>query len=85
MLAADRMIQLACLFVSLRDLRPRKARNGRLTKRFIFYSLYAWGVPLVIVATGQILEKKKTADSNFITPGFGTLKCWFSGNGLLVF
>lgn len=67
------------LCASPRDLRPRKSRKGQLTKRFIYYSLYAWGVPLVIVLIGQILERKKTPDSTFVTPGFGTFKCWFSG------
>ena len=62
------------------DLRPRNSRRGRqhLGRRIIFYSIYAWGVPFVIVLVGQILDHVNVA-SHVVKPNFGVVKCWFSG------
>ena len=46
-------------------------------KRLFFYSMFAWGVPLLIVITGQILQNVDELPSNIVTPGFGLKKCWF--------
>ena len=46
--------------------------------RFVIYSVYAWGIPLIIVLVGQILDWIETgADDETIRPKFGFLKCWF--------
>ena len=57
--------------------RARSSRNRhRLGRRFIWYSVYAWGLPLVIVAVGQILDNVPTT---ILRPNFGVVKCWFAG------
>lgn len=56
--------------------RARSSRNRhRLGRRFIWYSVYAWGLPLVIVAVGQILDNVPTT---ILRPNFGVVKCWFA-------
>ena len=54
-------------------------KNGKqIDRSFIFYSIYAWGVPFVMVLVGQILDHlKDDLPSNIIKPDFGVLKCWF--------
>ncbi|XP_057366331.1 LOW QUALITY PROTEIN: G-protein coupled receptor Mth2-like [Daphnia carinata] len=61
------------------DLRPRNSRHGRqhLGRRIIFYSIYAWGVPFIIVLVGQVLDHVKNLPQHIVTPGFGEVKCWF--------
>ncbi|XP_046644908.1 G-protein coupled receptor Mth2-like isoform X2 [Daphnia pulicaria] len=61
------------------DLRPRNSRHGRqhLGRRIIFYSIYAWGVPFIIVLVGQVLDHLKNLPQHIVTPGFGEVKCWF--------
>jgi hypothetical protein len=68
-----------CIYLSISELRPRNTRHSRqqLGRRFIFYSLYAWGVPFIIVLVGQILDNIKNLPPNIVKPGFGQLKCWF--------
>lgn len=76
---ATMMIQF--LFHHYSDLRPRNSRHGRqhLGRRIIFYSIYAWGVPFIIVLVGQILDHVKNLPQHIVTPGFGEVKCWFFG------
>ena len=46
--------------------------------RFVIYSIYAWGIPLIIVLVGQILDLIELgADDETIRPKFSVLKCWF--------
>ena len=50
-------------------------------RRLCFYSIYAWGVPLLIVIIGQILDN--IGDLNIVTPDFGKRHCWFGKCRLL--
>jgi len=44
----------------------------------VIYSIYAWGIPLIIVLVGQILDWIAIeAENEMIRPKFGFLKCWF--------
>ena len=52
-------------------------RSQKLGRRFIFYSLYAWSVPTLIVLFGQIVDNVRVLAKFISQPGFGTLKCWF--------
>ena len=61
-----------------REMRPRNGRIQQLGRRFVFYSLYAWCVPFIIVIVGQILDNVNDPIPNIIKPGFGEMKCWFS-------
>lgn len=44
---------------------------------FVLYSAFGWGVPLLIVVVGQMLEQYYVNDERFIKPGFGKFECWF--------
>jgi hypothetical protein len=48
-----------------------------LGRRFMFYSIYGWGVPFVIVIIGQILDNVEGLPENTIKPQFGVESCWF--------
>uniref|UniRef100_A0A182PLA5 G-protein coupled receptors family 2 profile 2 domain-containing protein n=1 Tax=Anopheles epiroticus TaxID=199890 RepID=A0A182PLA5_9DIPT len=58
-------------------------RNSE-TKKFLLYSLYAWGCPILLVATAI------TADNTdilpiYLRPQFGTIRCLFVENKLIEF
>lgn len=66
------------------DLKPRSSRHGngrrhRLGPRFVVYSIYAWGVPTLIVLIGQILDNSADLPNNIVKPNFGKPRCWFEG------
>ena len=53
------------------------------TKRFKFYSMYAWMLPLVIVCSGFIIDKMMSTSWR---PAYGSNICWISNsNGLIAF
>ena len=45
---------------------------------FIFYSVYAWCLPLVLVAVSMTFEFMPVIPSSYLKPNFGDSKCWFS-------
>lgn len=45
-------------------------------KRFLYYSLYAWGCPLVLVVLVAIFENTELIDDH-LRPGFGINNCSF--------
>ena len=54
-----------------------------ISKRFLYYSLYAWLSPLLFVVLGIILE---FANVDVLRPDYGKHFCWFGNpNGLLFF
>ena len=67
-----------------RFLRPivHHPNQEKLRRRFIFFSLYAWGIPLIIVVIGQIFDNLPDLNPDAIRPNFGQEACWFpiSGN-----
>jgi len=69
------------IWLTFSDLKPRSSRqNGRrhrLGSRFVFYSIYAWGVPTLIVVIGQILDNSPNVPNNILKPEFGVTRCWF--------
>jgi len=66
---------------TFREFKPRSSshRPGRhhLGFRFFVYSLYAWGVPIIIVLIGQILDHTSNLPESIIKPNFGNPRCWF--------
>ncbi|CAB3261606.1 unnamed protein product [Arctia plantaginis] len=48
----------------------------RDTRRFLFYGLYAWGVPLLLTALTAAMQFSDLPNS-VIRPDFGTRRCWF--------
>ena len=55
----------------------RQYEQQLMGTRLCFYFTYAWGVPLLIVITGQILDNVNDLPSHIIKPGFGKYRCWF--------
>jgi hypothetical protein len=47
-------------------------------KFFIFYSLYAWCCPLVLVIVSMTFQLMPIIPSSYLKPNFGDNKCWFS-------
>lgn len=64
--------------LQLRNSRPNGGRH-RLGCHFLIYSIYAWGVPTLIVAVGQILDYAPNLPDSIIKPNFGVTHCWFKG------
>lgn len=57
----------------------RSVDSKKEKRRFFLYSLYAWGVPAIIVIVGQILDNVRGLPDWVVKPQFGLLKCFFSG------
>ena len=55
----------------------RRNQHHRLGATFIFYSLYAWGLPFIIVLVGQILDNIPNVPDHISKPGFGEEFCRF--------
>ena len=76
-------IVIVFISVDFSDLKPRSLRHHNrrhhLGFRFLMYSLYAWGVPTLIVSVGQILDNVANVPENIIKPDFGVYSCWFGG------
>jgi hypothetical protein len=47
-------------------------------KFFLFYSVYAWCCPLVLVAVSMFFDLMPIIPSSYLKPNFGDNKCWFS-------
>ncbi|XP_046680949.1 G-protein coupled receptor Mth2-like isoform X2 [Homalodisca vitripennis] len=70
------------VFSGLRPLRG--SVKEREHKKFILYSLYAWGCPLVIFVITLVIELVPSIPKSFIKPQFGVDKCWFKTSEALV-
>lgn len=55
----------------------RGSKQDRLDRRFVYYSLYAWTVPMLIVGFGQVVDNVRSLSKSLIGPGFGLKTCWF--------
>jgi len=47
-------------------------------KFFIFYSVYAWCLPIVLVVFSMVFDLMPIIPSSYLKPNFGDNKCWFS-------
>ncbi|KAK9890250.1 hypothetical protein WA026_010362 [Henosepilachna vigintioctopunctata] len=62
---------------TFRDLRPQNIEKSQERCRLRLYKLYAWGIPLLIVTIGVILDSLPDPENKLIKPRFGENKCWF--------
>lgn len=82
-LAAFSWLNVVCfdIFVTLKGFHRRLRRTfsdlPRTSSRFVYYSLYGWGVPSVIVIVGQIMDNIKNLSTDVIKPHLGVWTCWF--------
>ncbi|XP_054290645.1 probable G-protein coupled receptor Mth-like 3 [Macrosteles quadrilineatus] len=56
----------------------RWGKKGMDHKKFLLYSLYAWGMPLVIVTISVAIDLAPSIPDSIIKPDFGKAKCWFA-------
>ncbi|KAK2589177.1 hypothetical protein KPH14_001993 [Odynerus spinipes] len=65
-------------FGGFRALRGSVQQRDR--KKFIMYSIYAWGSASVLTGVCLIMDFAPNIPKNFIRPRFGTESCWFNDN-----
>lgn len=73
-------IDISWTFSGLRGLLGSLLNASR--KKFVYYSLYAWGCPLIITSVTAILQEASDANRlprGILSPGFGRVTCWFYG------
>ncbi|CAG0879165.1 unnamed protein product [Darwinula stevensoni] len=69
------------IWYSLSELRERIHDQGHEKKVLIRYSLYAFGVPMCIVAIACIVEHAPNIPTSIIKPGINPqIRCWLHGN-----
>jgi hypothetical protein len=47
-------------------------------KKFLVYSVYAWGSPFVMLLVCMVMDLVPGLPGEYIKPDFGVRKCWFS-------
>ncbi|XP_071446113.1 G-protein coupled receptor Mth2-like [Hetaerina americana] len=80
-LAAFFWLNIICfdIFLTFSGVCPlRDSSRSSGNKRFFFYSLYAWGVPFLILITSLVLEFTPGIPEYVIKPEFGERRCWFA-------
>lgn len=69
-----RVIKATTMAIRLHDILSEDARQLR------FYCLYAWGVPLVVVAAAAVMHTLPEEHAkNIVRPGFGITTCFLRG------
>ncbi|XP_068085479.1 probable G-protein coupled receptor Mth-like 1 isoform X2 [Anabrus simplex] len=58
----------------------RGSVKEREHKKFIIYSLYSWGCPLIMLAVAMVMDLHPDISDDYIKPKFGDQKCWFDQN-----
>ncbi|KDR07201.1 probable G-protein coupled receptor Mth-like 1 isoform X2 [Zootermopsis nevadensis] len=67
-------------YICYKRLKDGRVNMPKATERsvFIFYSLYAWFVPLLFMVFSVSMDLMPTIPSSYLKPNFGEKKCWFS-------
>ena len=55
----------------------RGSVKERERKKFLLYSVYAWGAPLIMLVVCLLMDLIPDVPGTFIKPEFGVTKCWF--------
>lgn len=73
-------MNIMCIDISLAFRRVRASVGSTVSnsRRFIWYSLYAWGVPVIITSITAAMELAPNVPSVKIRPGFGCHNCGFN-------
>lgn len=72
------------MFYFYSELKPIHRNKLKETKKFIKYSVYAWGCPFLISTITYFMDEIYLS-SNFIRPEFGYNKCWFDSKYTIIF
>lgn len=52
-------------------------RKTRDTRRFLCYSIYAWGIPITLTTIVHLVDKYTLLHSDYL-PNMGMRSCWFA-------
>ena len=56
----------------------RGSAKERERTKFLMYSFYAWGAPLIMLVVAMLMDLIPEVPSTYMKPEFGVTKCWFS-------
>ncbi|XP_068242978.1 probable G-protein coupled receptor Mth-like 3 isoform X1 [Palaemon carinicauda] len=83
MLASFFWLNVMCFDIwrSLKSMRPASETSARSRQRFLLYSLYAWGSPLLIASITMVMQTLDSSHVNIVRPNFLNARemCWFEG------
>lgn len=68
------------LFIYIHFRKGYSLRGGevnRVDAIFLLYSLYGWGLPILIISVSVIMDLSPTIPSTYLKPNFGLDSCWF--------
>ncbi|BFG01345.1 probable G-protein coupled receptor Mth-like 1 [Drosophila madeirensis] len=68
---------------TFRDFRPSSLERNQEALRLLLYSVYAWGVPLLISTIAACVDQ--LPETTLLRPGFGQLYCWFDNRSVSIF
>ncbi|XP_054276577.1 G-protein coupled receptor Mth2-like [Macrosteles quadrilineatus] len=86
LLATFFWMNVMCIDIWLVISKVRPAQSRNYNKKFLYYSLYAWGVPMFIVGVSIAMDMIPGVPDTWIKPQFGKKKCWFADDrGLLLY
>ncbi|XP_049956981.1 G-protein coupled receptor Mth2-like isoform X1 [Schistocerca serialis cubense] len=55
----------------------RGTAREREHKKFIIYSIYSWGCPLILLSVTLVMQFHNDIPDGLLRPQFGVKKCWF--------
>ncbi|XP_017869613.1 PREDICTED: probable G-protein coupled receptor Mth-like 1 [Drosophila arizonae] len=70
---------------TFRDFRPSSLERNQESIRLRLYSVYAWGLPLLICAIAAFVDQLPETETSMLRPGFGQPFCWFDNRSLTIF
>ncbi|XP_023167596.2 probable G-protein coupled receptor Mth-like 1 [Drosophila hydei] len=70
---------------TFRDFRPSSLERNQESIRLRLYSVYAWGLPLLICAIAAFVDQLPDTETSMLRPGFGQPFCWFDNRSLTIF
>ncbi|XP_073971688.1 G-protein coupled receptor Mth2 isoform X2 [Rhodnius prolixus] len=80
-------LNLLCLH-TWRQLRKGYSLRGgevnRVDAIFLLYSLYGWGLPILIISVSVIMDLSPTIPSTYLKPNFGLDSCWFHSDNAAI-
>ncbi|XP_011307301.1 probable G-protein coupled receptor Mth-like 3 isoform X2 [Fopius arisanus] len=70
------------IWLTFRSARSMEGSIKRRTERrkFIFYTIYAWGCPSILTIICLILDFSPSMMDSIFSPRFGEYSCWFQGD-----
>ncbi|XP_064083193.1 G-protein coupled receptor Mth2-like isoform X2 [Macrobrachium nipponense] len=83
MLASFFWLNVMCFDIwrSLKSMRPASETSAKSRQRFLLYSAYAWGSPLLIASVTMVVQTLDPSHRNLVRPNFlnNRQMCWFEG------